>query len=559
MIEHEHMRDRLVDLVLGELSEQERAGVRAHVAECERCHAELDELERVLCCAEQRRELSTSGPTYESAQEALFTSVQGDTKAKTIALPIVRRAFAWRKIMTSSFGKIGIAAVVAVAVALFGLSRIGPTPSGGESIFGKFRLLAQACAAEESLFLASDIIHIQNEIIIQGSGGTTPEAGLDHTWLPMCSMRADGTLRFDQLTLSIEPESYVVTDHSWYDPVTGRFARVLKVGEKVFFANSYDGQAVYTTASGPDGTFEVGVEAVSDQFAPPQSPAEYLGLAAGLKTSLEEETTQVQSVEGGTLPDGAAAHIYKVGMPDPKGHLNAWWLFRVRDEDATIAEKEFVMSGRSVLLIRRVLTESVAAPEVSWSLDEIEALMGEPGGEQEVSVTPEMVIQGVSVQHMVERADFETYVFEAKPTWTEEIQITDCIDPASPGGRMFIMTARAEDGRHLVLVQSPTYNKMLGNVVKAGEVIYSAPNGFKVWGGGPQRWFSQILLQSARASIKDPPSEDRIGYVLESPAGTFPALAVNGPVGDEELRGLIDTLVTARAFLGEGATPAPPK
>jgi hypothetical protein len=170
-----------------------------------------------------------------------------------------------------------------------------------------------------------------------------------------------------------------------------------------------------------------------------------------------------------------------------------------------------------------------------------------------------MVIQGVSVQHMVERADFETYVFETKPAWTEEIEITDCIDPASPGGRMFIMTARAEDGRHLVLVQSPTYNKMLGNVVKAGQVVYSAPNGFKVWGGGPQKWFSQILLQSARASIKDPPSEDRIGYVLESPTGTFPALAVNGPVSDEELHGLVDSLVGARAFLGEEATPAPPK
>lgn len=559
MIEHGQMKDRFVSLVLGELSEQESAAVRAHVAECERCHAEVSELEQLLQRAEQRRDLSITGPIYASAQEALFASVQNNRNTKTTALPTLRRAFAWRRIMTSSFGKIGVAAVVAVAVGLFGLLRVGPTPPGGESIFPKFRLLARACAAEESLFLASDIVHIQNEIIVRGSGGTTPPAGLDPAWLPMCSMKADGTLRFDQLTLSIRPESYVVTDHSWYDPVTGCFARVLKVGETVFFANSYDGQAVYTTASGPDGTFEVGVEAVSDQFAPPRSPAEYLGLAAGLKTSLEEEKTPVQSVEQGTLPDGTAAHIYKVGMPDPEGQLNAWWLFRVRDEDATIAEKEFVMSGRSVLLIRRVLTESVEAPEVSWNLDEIEAPAAEPGADQAVSVTPEMVIQGVSVQHMVERADFETYVFETKPAWTEEIEITDCIDPASPGGRMFIMTARAEDGRHLVLVQSPTYNKMLGNVVKAGQVVYSAPNGFKVWGGGPQKWFSQILLQSARASIKDPPSEDRIGYVLESPTGTFPALAVNGPVSDEELHGLVDSLVGARAFLGEEATPAPPK
>jgi len=454
--------------------------------------------------------------------------------------------------MTSSFAKIGVAAVVAVVVGLFGLSKLDRTPSGGTSAFGNFRLLAQACAAEESLFLGADLIHIQNEIIVQGHGGTPPE-GLDHTWLPMCSVKADGSLRFNQLKLSIEPESYVVTDHSWYDPVTGCFARVLKTGGKVFFANSCDGQSVYTTALSPDGTLELVAEAVGEPFTPPQSPAEYLGLAAGLKTSLAEETTQVQSVEEGALPDGAPAHIFKVGTPGPDGQLNAWWLFRVRDEDSTVAEKEFVVAGRPRLLIRRVLTESVEAPEVSWSLDEIETLIGAPEAGQQVSVTPDMVIPRVSVRHMVERADFETYVFKTQPAWTGEIEITDCIDPASPGGRMFIMTARAEDGRHLVLVQSPTYNKMLGNVVKQGNVVYTSPNGFKVWGGGPQKWFSQILLQSAQASIKDAPSEDRIGYVLESPAGTFPALAVNGPVSDEELHGLVDSLVSARQYLSNQA------
>jgi hypothetical protein len=165
-----------------------------------------------------------------------------------------------------------------------------------------------------------------------------------------------------------------------------------------------------------------------------------------------------------------------------------------------------------------------------------------------------MVVQNVSVRHMVDRARFETYIFSTKPAWTGAIKITDCIDPASAGGRMFIMTARAEDHRHLVLVQSPTYNMMLGQVVKAGQVVYTSPNGFKVWGGGPQKWYSQILLQSARSDIKDPPSEDRIGYVLESPAGTFPALAINGPVSDEELHKLIDSLMPAKEYLEAGQT-----
>jgi hypothetical protein len=240
-------------------------------------------------------------------------------------------------------------------------------------------------------------------------------------------------------------------------------------------------------------------------------------------------------------------------MPDPNGQLQGYWLFKVRDKDQTIAEKEFVLLGRTQLAIRRVLTEQVEAPGVSWNLAEIEG--STTTAPRQVTITPDMVVQDVSVKHMVDRAKFETYVFSVKPAWTGAIEITDCIDPASAGGRMFIMTARAEDGRHLVLVQSPTYNAMLGQVVKAGQVVYTSSNGFKVWGGGPQKWFSQILLQSARASIKDAPSEDRIGYVLESPAGTFPAIAINGPVSDEELHKLVDSLMSAKDYLKAGQTP----
>ncbi len=163
---------------------------------------------------------------------------------------------------------------------------------------------------------------------------------------------------------------------------------------------------------------------------------------------------------------------------------------------------------------------------------------------------------GVSngVERMASLAKFETYVFSSRPSWTGAVDITDHLDPASLGKRMFLMTARAEDGRHLVLVQSPTYNRMLGKKVKQGTVVYTSPNGFKVWGGGPQKWYSKILLQSARADIKDPPSEDRTGYILESPAGTFPALAISGPVTNEELHKLVDSLIPAKDYLNAQAS-----
>jgi hypothetical protein len=550
MVEHERMRDQLVSLVLGELSGPQRSQVAAHVAECDQCRTELNQLKQLLECAGRRKSLSADAPLYESARNGLLAAVH-DEEMRTIARPGIRWAFAGRRIMLSPITKMAVAAAVVVAAGLFGLSKL---PTGGNRPRVGIMLLKTACAKEEALFLGMDMVHIQNEIIVHGVGeGSSDDAtaGLGYTWLPMCSVKPNGGLRFNQLKMTVAPESYVVTDHSWYDPATGRFARVLKAGDTVVFANSYDGQFVYDAAVSPDGVVQVNKQAVANEFKPPLSPAEYLGIAAGLKTSLAKDDTQVQSVEERTLADGAPAHVFKVGTPDPNGQLQGYWLFTVRDEDSTITQKEFVLQGRPQLLIRRVVSEPVQTPGVSWNLVELE---GTAATNQQVSITPDMIIQGVSVQHMVDRAKFETYVFSVRPAWTGEIEITDCIDPASPGGRMFIMTARAGDGRHLVLVQSPTYNMALGQVVKAGQVVYTSPNGFKVWGGGPQKWYSQILLQSAQASIKDPPSEDRIGYILESPAKTFPALAINGPVSDEELHRLVDSLVPAKDYLKNSQT-----
>ena len=126
-------------------------------------------------------------------------------------------------------------------------------------------------------------------------------------------------------------------------------------------------------------------------------------------------------------------------------------------------------------------------------------------------------------------------------------EITDVLDIVSPPNRMFIITHRAQDGRHVVLLQSASYNKMLGPMTKLGKLVYTSPRGVKVWSGPRDKWLAGILLQSARATIKDSPSEDRTGYLLETPVGTYPALAINGQASDEELHRLVDSLVPAKA------------
>jgi hypothetical protein len=67
-----------------------------------------------------------------------------------------------------------------------------------------------------------------------------------------------------------------------------------------------------------------------------------------------------------------------------------------------------------------------------------------------------------------------------------------------------------------------------------------------------EKWLAGILLQSARATIKDPPAESRTGYLLETPAGTFATLAINAQVTEDELHALADSLVPARQCLPQG-------
>ena len=121
----------------------------------------------------------------------------------------------------------------------------------------------------------------------------------------------------------------------------------------------------------------------------------------------------------------------------------------------------------------------------------------------------------------------------------------------SHGQHAGIINTLAVHGRHVVLAQGHTYN-MLGGMpnVKKADVLYESPTGVKVLAMPAERstWLAGILLKSARYWIKDRPSEDRTGYLLRTPEGTYPALAVNGRLSDDELHALIDSLVPAKQF-----------
>ena len=156
----------------------------------------------------------------------------------------------------------------------------------------------------------------------------------------------------------------------------------------------------------------------------------------------------------------------------------------------------------------------------------------------------------VTASHMAGQVKFGTYAFSRTPAWTAQPQINDL---RFFNKRVFIITCRAEDNRHVVLAQSETYNETLPQKIKdKGRLVYTSPNGFKVWGMPEDRekWFSGVVLKSASHFIGAPPSDDRVGYVLESPVATFPALAINGPISDKELHSIVDSFVPARDVVG---------
>ncbi|MHC4088183.1 MAG: LolA family protein [Planctomycetota bacterium] len=204
-------------------------------------------------------------------------------------------------------------------------------------------------------------------------------------------------------------------------------------------------------------------------------------------------------------------------------------------------------------LLQEQLKRTIVMEEFEFDVDFDEALFSvtAPKGYSVKKVEKKGRTPKVTVKQVRERATFETYVFAKDPCWTGTVQIIEAEDPSNPDHLMYVFASIADDGRHLVLAQSQTYNMMLGPKIKQGRLVYTSPNGFKVWGGGPEKWYSEILLKSAREIILDPPSQERIGYALESPAGTFPILAINGPITDEELRSVVDNLVPAKEYKEE--------
>ncbi len=263
----------------------------------------------------------------------------------------------------------------------------------------------------------------------------------------------------------------------------------------------------------------------------------------------------MQEVVKDRLEDGTPVLVYKVGFPDPWGELNTYCLFKIRQADEIITEIEYIYAGNRQMVIRRVASESVDKPGYSWNLAELSSKEMAGQTPSAVTVASDVAINNVSVRHMVDKAEFETYIFAADPNWTQKRDIVDVIDPMNPPARMFVILYTAEGGRPVLLIQSPTNNKYLATVLKQAQThaeeakkqgLYTEyANGCKVYKNtGGEAFWTDLCFRNCGFE----PAKDRVGFIVETPAGTYPMIGVNGALTEEELAGLISSLIPAKEY-----------
>jgi len=155
----------------------------------------------------------------------------------------------------------------------------------------------------------------------------------------------------------------------------------------------------------------------------------------------------------------------------------------------------------------------------------------------------------IKQENLAQKADFEAYVLSTRPAWTKEPRIMEVSNVMGIGEDIYMTFAIADDGRHVVLMQSQMMSKMLLSKIRTGQLVYTSSKGLKVYRGGPEKWYSNILLESVGNVLPDKPSPDRTGCAIESPSGMVILIAFNGPVTDDELFNIAESLVPAAEYL----------
>lgn len=149
-------------------------------------------------------------------------------------------------------------------------------------------------------------------------------------------------------------------------------------------------------------------------------------------------------------------------------------------------------------------------------------------------------VKEVTKEYIRQTAARPVYTMSHVLSWTKSPFIVEATDPSDSKHKIYLSIAVGTDSRHVVIAQSVAYQNLAEQIHDGHKCLEI--NGFTVWNGGPEKWYSKTTLESAESFIPPGISKDRTGYAIETPENTILVVGVNGALADEELLEMIESL-----------------
>ncbi|UCG60164.1 MAG: hypothetical protein JSU70_11690, partial [Phycisphaerales bacterium] len=315
------------------------------------------------------------------------------------------------------------AAVIAVIVGAIWAYNQSVGNSGGTTTV--LSLLNAATATENAWFTGEQTVHIVNQIVI------SPQHDANDLGMLMENLESN----FDQANLdafyhrlltprgmeffSLDPDGYrhnhhlelvdppageaTIEDHIWYDPSTGRYARLLTRTDRALFAHSFDGHRVYLAQRDEQGNLIVQSDPVTASFSAPKNLAGFLGsTSTEVRKLLEVKDILIRGKPTESTIRGKAVHVYKLSYLDIMDKGTPYVQLSVDKNDQSIVKIEFITNQKTALTIDHLSRTQGELPTVGWNLSAL------PGSHEmpvaDVTVRHEIGRAGLTVQEMAERA-----------------------------------------------------------------------------------------------------------------------------------------------------------
>ncbi|NIR66605.1 MAG: hypothetical protein GWN61_20055 [candidate division Zixibacteria bacterium] len=463
------------------------------------------------------------------------------------------------------------AAMITVIVSAFwAYYQIGGNSDGTPTVL---YLLNAATAAENAWFAGEQTVHIVNRIVIspqhdandlgilmENLESNFDKANFDAFYrrlltprgMEFFSLDPNGHRHNHHLEL-VDPQAGKATieDHIWYDPSTGRYARLLTRTDRVLFAHSFDGHHVYLAQRDDQGKLIIQSDPVTASFSAPKNLAGFLGsTTAEVRKLLEIKDILIRGKPTESTIRGKAVHVYKLSYLGIMDMGSPYVQLSVDKNDQSIVRIEFIANQKTALTIDHLSMTPGVLPSTGWDLSAL------PGSHKlpitDVTVRHETGRTGLTVQEMAERATFPVFIFGKDPYGTVHRTISESIDPVSQAERLFVIMYETQHEVAVGLFQCRTLDRYVKAQTKnvnlqTVQAIITTSNGFKVHDLDAN--VNAFILNLLFASLDKKAAENRNCYLLESPDGQFMFLGVDGWLPSNELEQLTESLVSAQDYV----------